>query len=158
ARQARGADRDRVGRVRAVGHPRTPCRFATEGAGGTGSAATWRPPAPSRNQRRWEWRAGGRGRRGQLAGFDERHLQALRDGAGPVSAALAARQRERLDPRVLRAEAVVVGHDTAPGADDALDPLELAVVGARAGPVVRVDAALAVRVGNRMRPVQPAAP
>ena len=66
------------------------------------------------------------------------------------------REPERLDARVLGAQPGGVGLDPPPGGDDALRPLPLAEVGLRAGAVVGVDAAAAVRVRGVVRLGQPA--
>ena len=62
------------------------------------------------------------------------------------------RDGDRLDARVLGAEAVGVDDDPAPRGNDALAPVGLAEPGARAGRVVRVDPALAGLVRGVVRP------
>src|SRR3954469_16444774 len=106
----------------------------------------------SRNERRGERRPVARRSRFERVGLDEVDAQPARDrlGAGPAA--------ERADARVLSAEAVAVGLDPAPDRDDAVDPLELAVVRLRSGAVVGVDAAATARMrrGGRLRPPAPA--
>src|SRR4051795_7084301 len=80
----------------------------------------------SRDERGRQRRAVRRGRGLERAGLDEVDPEPPRDRLG------AGRAAERADARVLGAQAVAVGLDAAPDGDDALDPLELAVVRLRA--------------------------
>jgi cyclophilin family peptidyl-prolyl cis-trans isomerase len=70
-------------------------------------------------------------------------------GAGPPG--------QRAHARMLGAQAIAVRLDAPPHGDDPLDPLELAVVGLRAGGVVAVDPALAIAVRRLVRRLEPAA-